>query len=524
MWILQFYFLVPLIFISTEAYEDGNDCVKVDDFVGEGFPHFCREFVQYTKRKYANKNNYLEKFFAYSEKAGCSNLLNVLCLMKYPHCYSTNHTVCLESCYFVEDNCLKQFSVLSNDFPNFCQGLQSIVKSQNCDHAGVSKENIMKSRRDRFKLCADSRYNIFRNRCLAKCDSEILFTRDDQELAFIWTTAWATACFVATGLALTGFILQPLRFRYPERPVGWIAAAGLLHSAAYLLKTTVSSDLLRCSEGYVISKEDDGPVLCAALFALSYIGQIAVHTWWTLLGFCWLLAARLQWSPEALESTAVWLHATGWTTPAIGAVAALVFRRFSSNPLTHMCSVGSKNQWDSLMFTIAPISCFGLLGLLCTSLGCMGLYTIRGRLAQPNDARRLQLLMMRVGYFAAAYALPTSLYLACSVYELVYFEKWQKQALECTPPCELHLSIPRTDILLLKECFSFLPAFTPLLWICNRKTCITYFRCYSRPTVKHSHDQIDPIPLQMIEKPNKDNRFLNTDSGICIEATGNAHS
>ena len=60
-------------------------------------------------------------------------------------------------------------------------------------------------------------------RCAQQCNADVVFNGDDKTLAAVWMAVWAVMCFVATGFTIVTFLIDGTNFRYPERPIVFLA-------------------------------------------------------------------------------------------------------------------------------------------------------------------------------------------------------------------------------------------------------------------------------------------------------------
>lgn len=59
-------------------------------------------------------------------------------------------------------------------------------------------------------------------------------------------TGWAWLCFLSTLFTLLTFWVEPSRFRYPERPIVFLALCYNLLSVAYIVRGAVGAENLSC--------------------------------------------------------------------------------------------------------------------------------------------------------------------------------------------------------------------------------------------------------------------------------------
>ncbi|PAA66721.1 hypothetical protein BOX15_Mlig017100g1 [Macrostomum lignano] len=171
--------------------------------------------------------------------------------------------------------------------------------------------------------------------CAKRCLSSYLFAKEDRDFADAWMLAWSVAAAACAILALATFALEPGRFRYPERPVVWVAACHLVHAGAHLLRAALGPELA-CSRSSAALSGSRGELAlvsrhagqwCAAIFLLLYFSWLSGLLWWLALALCWHLSAARRWHHGLLAERTVWLHLLAWGAPLLLSVTLLVLHR-----------------------------------------------------------------------------------------------------------------------------------------------------------------------------------------------------
>lgn len=155
---------------------------------------------------------------------------------------------------------------------------------------------------------------------------------EEKRAAEAWITALAWLSLVSTSFALLTFCAEPARYRYPERPAVWMAAC---HSAVALAHV---------ARGWLGSRGSDictgeAPPACIAFFSLTYYFTLAADAWLANACVSWYLTAASEWSTEALERAAAYLHAVAWGWAGAWTAAALALRRVAEDEVTGACGV-----------------------------------------------------------------------------------------------------------------------------------------------------------------------------------------
>lgn len=87
----------------------------------------------------------------------------------------------------------------------------------------------------------------FQFSCAPRCGADAYYRAEDKKFAERWMTGWAWLCFLSTLFTLLTFWVEPSRFRYPERPIVFLALCYGLLSVAYIVRGTVGAEHLSCA-------------------------------------------------------------------------------------------------------------------------------------------------------------------------------------------------------------------------------------------------------------------------------------
>lgn len=147
----------------------------------------------------------------------------------------------------------------------------------------------------------------------SQCDGpmpcySIFFTEEERSFTTFWIGLWSCLCFLSTSITVATFLIEPQRFRYPERPIVFLSACYLLVSLGYVLRLALGHSAVACEGPFIRDQGDNGGAACTAVFLLTYLFGMASAAWWVVLALTWLLAAGLKWGAEAISALAPYFH------------------------------------------------------------------------------------------------------------------------------------------------------------------------------------------------------------------------
>ncbi|XP_042298548.1 frizzled-9-like [Sceloporus undulatus] len=354
-----------------------------------------------------------------------------------------------------------------------------------------------------------------RGRCVARCGGgvDLLWSAGDKALALGWMWGWSWLCFASTAFTGLTFLLDPGRFRYPERPIVFLSLCSNLYAAAFLLRGFAGAERIACAkeeheEGHPEEGHQEGhqayywirsgpeSVPCALAFLLLYYSLMAGSAWWLVLTLAWFLAAGKKWGREAIEARSAYFHLGAWGLPALQALAALALRQVAAEELTGLCFVAPEPA-ALAAFVLLPLGAYLAAGSAFLLRGFAALFRIRRALKQRlggSGARGLERLMLRLGLFSVLYTVPAAAVLACFAYEGAHLEAWALRALRspCRPPrdprepqdCSLRSSIPPPALVLLRIFMALAVGIASGAWVWSGKTLHSWHRLLCRNKVK----------------------------------------
>uniref|UniRef100_A0A6J0U9E4 Frizzled-9 n=1 Tax=Pogona vitticeps TaxID=103695 RepID=A0A6J0U9E4_9SAUR len=324
--------------------------------------------------------------------------------------------------------------------------------------------------------------------CAARCSPgvDVLWARRDKDFAFVWMAAWATLCFVSTAFTGLTFLLEPQRFRYPERPIIFLSMCYNVYSVAFLIRAGAGAESIACDrspeppgEPYLIPAglESAG---CTLVFLLLYYFGMASSLWWVVLTLTWFLAAGKKWGHEAIEAHSSYFHLAAWGLPALKTILILTLRKVAGDELTGLCYVGGLDAGALTGFVLVPLACYLVLGTSFILTGFVALFHIRKVMKTGGtNTEKLEKLMVKIGVFSILYTVPATCVIVCYFYERLNLDYWRLQALErgCSPlpgrrglDCTLEASVPTVAVFMLKIFMSLAVGITSGVWVWSSKT------------------------------------------------------
>ncbi|XP_070255703.1 LOW QUALITY PROTEIN: frizzled-10 [Myotis yumanensis] len=342
---------------------------------------------------------------------------------------------------------------------------------------------------------------------------DVYWSREDKRFAVVWLAVWSVLCFLSSAFTVLTFLIDPERFRYPERPIIFLSMCYCASSLGYIIRLFAGAESIACDRDsgqlYVIQEglESTG---CTLVFLVLYYFGMASSLWWVILTLTWFLAAGKKWGHEAIEAHSSYFHLAAWAIPAVKTILVLVLRRVAGDELTGVCYVGSMDVHALTGFVLVPLACYLVLGTSFLLSGFVALFHIRRVMKTGGEnTDKLEKLMVRIGVFSVLYTVPATCVIACYCYERLHTERWralaaqrrcrldsQTQSLDCL----LAASIPAVEIFLLKIFMLLVVGITSGVWIWTAKTlqswrslCGRRFRGRGRrkpgSVAAHHHDQ-----------------------------------
>ena len=331
--------------------------------------------------------------------------------------------------------------------------------------------------------------------CVPRCNIDVFFSSYDKSLTQAWMISWAGICFISTLFTILTFCMDRTRFKYPERPIVFLAVCYNLYSLAYILRSAAGARAISCDRLHGSSSSSSSApeefliqeglesTWCIVVFLMLYFFGMAAAIWWVILTLTWFLAAARKWGHEAIQARSSYFHLAGWAAPAVMTIVILTMRRVDGEELTGLCYVGNLDLKAKLIFVIAPLSLVLLFGCCFIFNGFYSLVKIRNDLRRrddnldaavggsvnpeanreflaqrvplhggaslhhppphhplqspfqrhANDVAKFERLMFRIGVISVLQGVPAICVLVCYVYEYYGLPHWSQsaQALQC---------------------------------------------------------------------------------------------
>ncbi|XP_063159495.1 frizzled-8 [Candoia aspera] len=305
--------------------------------------------------------------------------------------------------------------------------------------------------------------------CALPCHNPY-FSPDERAFTAFWIGLWSVLCFLSTFATVSTFLIDMERFKYPERPIIFLAACYLFVSLGYLVRLVAGHEKVACSGGAAaagagpagpaggaagaaaaavggrgaaggaaelqpdlavaehVRYESTGPALCTVVFLLVYFFGMASSIWWVILSLTWFLAAGMKWGNEAIAGYAQYFHLAAWLLPSIKSIAVLALSSVDGDPVAGICYVGNQSLENLRGFVLAPLLIYLAIGSMFLLAGFVSLFRIRSVIKQqggPTKTHKLEKLMIRLGLFTVLYAVPAASVVACLFYEQHNRPHWE---------------------------------------------------------------------------------------------------
>jgi len=391
--------------------------------------------------------------------------------------------------------------------------MEAVVHSTTCPVPFIFLTDVTDKRFDKY-----STGNVAN--CLQPCHS-MYFTQSQQQFAITWLMIWSIICFVCSLFTYLTFLIEPKRFKYPERPIVYLSVCYLFISFGYLLRFIIGHEKMACDlDGSI--KYNSTQTYCTLSFMLIYFFGMASSIWWCIISLTWFLAAGLKWSTESIAKYGVYFHCVAWLIPFVKTLAILSKSLVDPDSLSGVCYVGNLNVENLKLFVLVPSIVYLTIGLTFLVFGFVSLFNLRNSIIIDDlkklEANKLEKLMIRIGIFSILYTVPCTCVIACQFYEYFYKPKWEKIMMTNCKHGKCLLRDQKQSfeweffIYLLKYFMSLIAGITVCFWVLTSKTIQSWLRLFGYGKNNTRRDTvIDHKPIEAFDQGKlsyKDN--LNT--------------
>jgi len=316
---------------------------------------------------------------------GChENLVPFICMYFLPVCqenYPKPVYPCREVCESVKQKCLTRLQLMDFPWPQeldcsklprestgeLCAGGDSLGRGspssppqpkcpQNLDCPGVLETGF-----------DSNHYFLGMKDCAPPC-REHFWSDEEIGLSRKWILTWSVLCLVSTLFTVSTYLIDRERFRYPERPIVFLAACYMIISAVYITGYSMDNKVAcfanRLQQDPKNSYFSENPTelveqgtrkqSCTVLFMILYFSTMSSAIWWLVLCITWFMASVLKWSGEAIEHQSQYFHLISWSVPAVMTISVLALGKIEGDPLSGVCFVGQYDTVSLQTFLLWP--------------------------------------------------------------------------------------------------------------------------------------------------------------------------
>ncbi|CAF1117584.1 unnamed protein product [Rotaria sordida] len=454
---------------------------------------------------------------------GCSSELRfLLCSIYMPLClpnYSETILPCREVCERVRTPCESYYKRYGFLWPDAlkCEQYPSSYENPICmdpKKNEISSKSISKSRSISQTSCCqcntslgyhnNNNNNELRSKCIPPCYSPYFSDEQSKSIMNKWLIFLSLLCAISCAFVLLTFVIDITRFKYPQRPIIFLALCYFFISCGYLVRLGLGHENVACRfdnelnpPSYVQLVRVSGPSNCAFVFVLIYFFGMASSIWWVILTLTWFLAAGFKWSSEAVAHYSLYYHLIAWLLPCLQTITILILNGIDGDPISGICYVGHTDSTMLRRFVIIPLITFLTIGTIFLLCGLISLMRIRNvmKIQDRTKINKLEKLMVRIGLYSILYTVPATFVIGIYFYELRYRKIWEENLYCQNCPNQSYstwIMQPNFTIYMAKYFFLLIVGITTGLWInLNSKTLITwknfFCHCLCCKTIDENH-------------------------------------
>ncbi|RVE45443.1 hypothetical protein evm_009878 [Chilo suppressalis] len=277
-------------------------------------------------------------------------------------------------------------------------------------------------------------------RCAQFCEAEVLWESGERRAAEVWLATWAALSFACTLAAVGAQLACGDRGSAGERALVLVALCRCAAAAGWGVRAAAGRSAAGCAKDsttparMLLAHDGLANPNCAVVFLLLYYFGLAASVWWVVVAGAWRSSVL---RPPATPGTSSrndrhssLLQLAAWGVPAALAAAVLVTRDVDADELTGTCFVGNQSSKSLLALVIVPETICLLLGTVFLATGLRAILQRPTPVAAPATlltAPQQQITdqsLLRLGAFAALYAVPSTCILATWVYEYAWRDDW----------------------------------------------------------------------------------------------------
>lgn len=352
-----------------------------------------------------------------------------------------------------------------------------------CDRECRCRDPLVPIKRDSYTFYGRIQTGPLPN-CAQPC-RQPYFSTEEHTFTVFWIGFWSVLCFISTLTTVATFLIDMERFKYPERPIIFLAACYFFVSLGYIIRLVAGHERVACgtnNDQLHVLYDTTGPALCTLVFLLVYFFGMASSIWWVVLSFSWFLAAGMKWGSEAIAGYSQYFHLAAWLIPSVKSIVVLALSSVDGDPVAGICYVGNQNLENLRGFVLAPLVVYLFTGSLFLLAGFVSLFRIRSIIKQGGTKTdKLERLMIRIGLFTVLYTVPATIVVACLVYEQHYRPSWERVlACSCLSDPQHSGLGPDYAVFMLKYFMCLVVGITSGVWIWSGKTLDSWRRFVAR--------------------------------------------